>query len=254
MKWFYITCRKTLQNGNSHLVWLAVSPEVRNSIWDKETKYCSCTKRFYITCEFNMFLHRGWAKIFLGKIILSHMKWCGVNKVVNFKDFSRTLTELKDFSRWLLKFKTFSRLYEPWKQLLNPLKPIIGLLFIQNIRIPKLKTCLPPRCIHSQCIQRNRHSYNSRYSKTFYLFPARTNIRLFDIRFQRSKFFNLLNRNIQSAVSLFFSLADSSLVKINCFLLIFVLLVYFVLLAFYPNVFFNKISLLIYSSHLHFGE
>ena len=41
-------------------------------------------------------------KCFLGKIILFHMKRCGVNKVVDFKDFSRTLTE----------FKTFSRLYE----------------------------------------------------------------------------------------------------------------------------------------------
>ena len=48
----------------------------------------------------------------------------GVDKIVNFKDFSRpnkeikyfsrTLTEFKDFSRWLPKFKTFSRLYQPW--------------------------------------------------------------------------------------------------------------------------------------------
>ena len=119
-------------------------------------------------------------------------------------------------------------------------KPIIGLLFIQNI--PKSKTCLPPRCIHSQCIQRNGHSYNSRNSKTFYFFPARTNIRLFDRRFQGPKFFNLLNRNIQSAVSPFLSLAESSLVNIICFLLIFVPLEHFVLLAFYPNLFFNTIS------------
>ena len=45
----------------------------------------------------------------------------GVDKIVNFKDFSRpnkeikyfsrTLTEFKDFSRRLPKFKTFSRLY-----------------------------------------------------------------------------------------------------------------------------------------------
>ena len=51
-------------------------------------------------------------------------KWYGINKLRNFKDFSRpnkeikyfsrTLTEFKDFSRRLLKFKTFSRLYEPW--------------------------------------------------------------------------------------------------------------------------------------------
>ena len=119
-------------------------------------------------------------------------------------------------------------------------KPIIGLLFLQNI--PKLKTCLPPKCTHSECIQRNGHSYNSRNSKTFYFFPARTNIRLFDIRFHGPKFFNLLNRNIQSAVSPFLSLAESSLVNIICFLLIFVPLEHFALLAFYPNLFFNTIS------------
>ena len=33
------------------------------------------------------------------------------DKVVNFKDFSRTLTEFKDFSRRLVTFNTFSRLY-----------------------------------------------------------------------------------------------------------------------------------------------
>ena len=47
-----------------------------------------------------------------------------LDKLVNFKDFSRsnkeikyssrTLTEFKDFSRQLLRFKIFSRLYEPW--------------------------------------------------------------------------------------------------------------------------------------------
>ena len=55
-------------------------------------------------------------------------KWYGINKLLNFKDFSRpnkeikyfsrTLTEFKDFSRRLLKFKTFSRLYEPCKRYL----------------------------------------------------------------------------------------------------------------------------------------
>ena len=58
-----------------------------------------------------------------GKIIWFSEKWYGINKLRNFKDFSRpnkeikyfsrTLTEFKDFSRRLLKFKTFSRLYEP---------------------------------------------------------------------------------------------------------------------------------------------
>ena len=49
------------------------------------------------------------------------------------------------------------------------------------------------------------HSYNTRNSNTFYLLLARTNIRLFGIRFQGSKIFNSLNKNVQSdaAISLF---------------------------------------------------
>ena len=41
---------------------------------------------------------------FLRFRIKFHRNWCGVNKVVNFKDFSRRL----------LKLKTFPRLYEPY--------------------------------------------------------------------------------------------------------------------------------------------
>ena len=37
-----------------------------------------------------------------------------LDKVVNFKDFSRPNKEIKHFSRTLTEFKTFSRLYEPW--------------------------------------------------------------------------------------------------------------------------------------------
>lgn len=79
--------------------------------------------------------------------------------------------------------------------------------------------------------------------------PWGSAIRLFDTRFQGPKFFSLINRNIQSAVSFFFSffsLADSSLINIICFLLLFVPLVYFVLRASYLNLFFNVISQLIY--------
>ena len=46
------------------------------------------------------------------------------------------------------------------------------------------------------------HSYNTRNSNTFYLFPARTNIRFFGRRFQGPKFFNSLNNNIQSAATI----------------------------------------------------
>ena len=58
--------------------------------------------------------------------LILQRKVSGVDKDVNFKDFSRpnkeikyflrTSTEFKDFSRQLVKFKTFSRLYEPWSQ------------------------------------------------------------------------------------------------------------------------------------------
>ena len=46
-------------------------------------------------------------KLILQKIV------SGVDKVVNFKDFSRPYKEIKYFSRRVLKFKTFSRLSEP---------------------------------------------------------------------------------------------------------------------------------------------
>ena len=41
------------------------------------------------------------------------------------------------------------------------------------------------------------HSYNNRNSNTFYLFPARTNVRLFGMKFQGPKFFSSVNHNIQ---------------------------------------------------------
>ena len=46
------------------------------------------------------------------------------------------------------------------------------------------------------------HSYNTRNSNAFFLFPAQTNIRLFAIRFQGLIGFNSLNLNIQSAATI----------------------------------------------------
>ena len=46
------------------------------------------------------------------------------------------------------------------------------------------------------------HSYNTRNSNTFYLFPAQTNIRLFGITFQGPKIFSRLNNNIQGATTI----------------------------------------------------
>ena len=45
------------------------------------------------------------------------------------------------------------------------------------------------------------HSCNTRNSNTSYLFPARTNIRLFGLRLQGPKAFNSFNHNIQSAAT-----------------------------------------------------
>ena len=43
------------------------------------------------------------------------------------------------------------------------------------------------------------HYYDTRDSNTFYLFPCRTNIRQFEIRFQGPKLFNSFNTEIQNA-------------------------------------------------------
>jgi len=46
------------------------------------------------------------------------------------------------------------------------------------------------------------HSYNTRKSNAFHIFPCRTNLRRFAIRFQGPKFFNSLPDNIKNAVSI----------------------------------------------------
>ena len=45
--------------------------------------------------------------------LILQKKVSGVDKVVNFKDFSRCHKEIKYFSRTLTEFKDFSRLYKP---------------------------------------------------------------------------------------------------------------------------------------------
>ena len=65
------------------------------------------------------------------------------------------------------------------------------------------KTGLLPNVFKEMFLMTNQvHSYNTRNSNTFYLFPARTNIRFFGIRFQGPKFFNSLNNNTQSAATI----------------------------------------------------
>ena len=58
------------------------------------------------------------------------------------------------------------------------------------------------------------HSYNTRKSNAFHIFPSRTNLRRFAISFQGPKFFNSLNNDVQTAVSI--SLFKS---KLKAFLL-----------------------------------
>ena len=45
------------------------------------------------------------------------------------------------------------------------------------------------------------HSYNTRNSNCFYIFPCPTNIRRFSIRFRRPQFYNSLNQEIQNCES-----------------------------------------------------
>ena len=108
---------------NHFAKWLGMHLRYRNSIWNKETKkIVHAQKCFYFTCEFYRFLHRGWAKF---NVILQK-RVPGINKVVNFKEFSRpnkeikylsrTKPEFKDFLRRLLTYKTFSRLYKPYRK------------------------------------------------------------------------------------------------------------------------------------------
>ena len=63
----------------------------RNSIWNKETeiKYCSFTKMFLRYRWVLRFLPREWAKVSSPKkFLILQKKVSGVDKVVNFKDFS----------------------------------------------------------------------------------------------------------------------------------------------------------------------
>ena len=128
---FHTTFRKnTWQNGNSgnsHWVWLEIASEV-------ETAF----EMFKETENKILFMHKNVFTLpvsFAGSYTEDEpnfprrnnaisQKMCGVNKRVNFKDFSRpnkgikyfsrTLIEFKDFPKRPLNFKTFSRLYEPW--------------------------------------------------------------------------------------------------------------------------------------------
>ena len=86
----------------------------------QKQNFIPAQKCFDSTREFYRFLHRGWSQDFLGEIIQFHRKWCGINKVVDFKDFLRPNKEIKYFSRTLTEFQDllrrplkFSRLYEP---------------------------------------------------------------------------------------------------------------------------------------------
>ena len=92
---------------------------------ETEIKYCSRTKNIFTLAMSFAGSYTEDEQNFprQNNLILQQMG-SGVDKIVNFKDFSRpnkeikyfsrTLTEFKDFSRWLPKFKTFSRLYQPW--------------------------------------------------------------------------------------------------------------------------------------------
>ena len=97
----------------------------RNCILNKEIeiKYCSCTKIVLrYTCRLQVLTPR-MSQIFLGKITRFYRKTLfGLDKVLNFRDFSRpskeiryfsrTSREFKDFLRRLVKFKTFLKIVQ----------------------------------------------------------------------------------------------------------------------------------------------
>ena len=66
------------------------------------------------------------------------------------------------------------------------------------------KKGLVPGIFNEMFLINNRiHSYNrTRKSNAFHIFPSRTNLRHFAISFQGPKFFNSLNNDIQTAVSI----------------------------------------------------
>ena len=85
-----------------------------NSIWNKETEIKINIVASGIYWPY-IFISLPWTfsvlylSFFLCSRILFHRKWCGINKVVNFKDFARPYKEIKYFSRTLFEFKDLSR-------------------------------------------------------------------------------------------------------------------------------------------------
>ena len=66
------------------------------------------------------------------------------------------------------------------------------------------KAGLLPKCFDNIFLETNQvHGYNTRSSKSFYIFSCRTNIRQFSIRFQVPKFFNSLSNDIKTSISIF---------------------------------------------------
>ena len=66
----------------------------------------------------------------------------------------------------------------------------VGTEFMYSYKIGLL-----PNLVKEMFLMTNQvHSYKTRNSNIFYLFPARTNIRLFGIRFQGPKFLNALKK------------------------------------------------------------
>ena len=66
------------------------------------------------------------------------------------------------------------------------------------------KAGLLPKCFDNIFLETNQvHGYNTRSSKSFYIFSCRTNIRQFSIRFQGPKFFNSLSNDIKTSISIF---------------------------------------------------
>ena len=56
------------------------------------------------------------------------------------------------------------------------------------------KAGLSPKYFDNICLETNQvHGYNTRSSKSFYIFSCRTNVKQFSIRFQGPELFNSLS-------------------------------------------------------------
>ena len=81
--------------------------EIAFEITEQKYNIVYAQKCFYVISEFYSFLHQGWANFSVAKNLILQKIVSGVDKVVNFEDFSIPNKEINYFSRTLTEFKDF---------------------------------------------------------------------------------------------------------------------------------------------------